>query len=91
MAFRGKVHNDIRRLFAEKLIDGCGVCDIGLHEAEVRMLHRLVQCCHIACIGQRIKTDNPVLLVVFQLIIDKVAADKAGAARNNNRHAFSPS
>ena len=42
------------------------------------------------CISQCIQTDDLILRMLFHHIINKVAANKSGAAGNNDLHKLSP-
>ena len=85
MALSGKVDHDIRLLLLEKLVHGLAVADVCFHKAELRVFHGLSQCLQIAGIGQLIQADNAVLRVLLKLQIDKVSANKAGSAGDNDR------
>ena len=82
----GKVHHRVRLLMLEDLIDRSPVADVHLVEFEVGVLQSLLQRGEIACVGQRIQTDDPILGVVFQFKVDEVCADEAGAAGQKYGH-----
>ena len=91
VALRREVHQNIGMLLLKELLHRRPVGNIGLDEAEVFMLHGLVQRRHVARIGQAVQTDNAVLRMILQLKINEIAADKAGAAGHDDRHACSSS
>lgn len=85
MALSGKVHHDVGLLLLKELIDSSPVGDGGLDKAEVGVVHDAGQGLQIACVGQAVQTDDAVLRMSAQHIVDEVAADKTGAAGDNNR------
>ena len=86
MAFCGKVHHNVRMLFFKQLIYSFAVADIGLHKAEIRVIHDRRQRRQVACVGQLIETDNAVIRVFFQHVKNKIGTNKSGAAGNDDRH-----
>ena len=81
-----KVYHDVRMFFFKQFIHNFAVTDISLHEAEVRIIHNRCQRGQIACIGQLVQTDNPVIRILFQHMEYKVTTNKTSAAGNNNIH-----
>ena len=81
-----EVHHRVRLLLLEDLIDGVPVTDVHLIEGKVGVLQRLLQRGEVARIGQGVQTDDPILGMVFQLKVDEVRTDEAGAAGQKNGH-----
>ena len=50
------------------------------------MIHDRCQCGKIACVGQTVQTDDPVIRIFVQHMKNKIASDKAGTAGNDNSH-----
>ena len=89
MALRCKVHDNVGMLFLKELFHGSLIRNVRLHEAEMVILHGLIQGGHVACIGQAVQADDPILWMVLQLEVDEVAANEAGTAGDDNGHACS--
>ena len=90
MRFCRKVDHDVRMLFFKQLIHSFAVADVGLHEAEVRIIHNRCQCGQITCIGQLVQADDPVIWILFQHVEHKVTTNKTSTAGNNNIHFLLP-
>ena len=92
MGLRREVHDNVRLLPLENLVDRLSVRDIRLDELEVILLHERFERLEVARIGQLVDTDNFVGRMFFMLIIDEVRADEARSASNDNIHilAFLP-
>ena len=86
MRFCRKVHYDIRMFFFKQLVHCFTVTDVSLHEAEIRIVHNRCQRGQIACIGQLVQTDNPVIRILLQHMEYKVTTNKTSTAGNNNIH-----
>ena len=86
MALGGEIHHHVGPLLFKDLPDRRPVADVCPDKAEIGMLESLGQRGKIAGVGQLIYTDNAVRRVFFQHIIDKIRADKAGAAGHKIRH-----
>ena len=86
MAFRSKIDDDIRMLLFKELVDRLTVTDIRLHKAEIRIIHHRRKRRKIARVSQLIQTDNSIIRILIQHMKNEVRADKAGAARYDNRH-----
>ena len=86
MRFCRKVDHDVRMFFFKQFIHCFAVADISLHEAEIRVIHNRGQCGQIACIGQLVKTDDPVIRILLQHMEYKVTTNKTSATGNNNIH-----
>ena len=84
MAFGRKVHDDIGLLLLKNAVNGLAVADVGLAEAEAVLVEDGCQSRKIARIGQLIDADDAVLGVVIHQVKNKVAADKAGAAGDDD-------
>lgn len=65
MGFCRKVDDHIRFFFFKELIDSFSVADIGLYEAEIRLIHDRLQRRQIAGIGQFIEANNPIFRMCF--------------------------
>ena len=90
MAFCGKVHHNVRMLFFKQLIYSFAVADIGLHKAEIRVIHDRRQRRQVARVGQLIEADNAVIRVFSQHVKNKIGTNKSGAAGNDDRHNLTP-
>ena len=88
VAFRSEVHHDVRMLFLKELIHGFPVTDIRLHKTEVRIVHDALQRAQVACVGQLIQADDPVIRILAQHVKDEIASDESGAAGYDDRHNF---
>ena len=86
MRFCRKVDHDVRMFFFKQFIHCFAVADICLHKAEIRVIHNRCQCGQIACIGQLVQTDDPVIRILLQHMEYKVTTNKPSAAGNNNIH-----
>ena len=86
MALGGEIHHHVRMLLLEQVIDGLAVADVRLHEAEVGPTHDAFQRGQIAGVGQLVHADDTVLRMLVQHIENEVAADKPGAAGDNDGH-----
>ena len=84
MAFRGKIHHDIRMLFLENPVNRLPVADVRFAEAEVRLLHNRRQCGEIAGVREFIDADYPVFGVLLQEMENEIATDEPRSARDNN-------
>ena len=88
MAFRREVDDYIELLILEQLVNELAVCDIALYELEMLIFHCLVEGLEIAGISQKVEADDIIIRMLAEHMIDKVAADKTGASRNENLHVF---
>ena len=88
MAFCGKVDHDVRMFFFKQFIYSFSVADIGLHKAEIQVIHDRRQRRQVACVGQLIEADNAVIRVFFQHVKNKIGTNKSGAAGNDDRHNY---
>ena len=86
MALRCEVDHNIGVFLLKELVDGIPVTDVDLAEAEVGVLHGRFQGGQVARIGQAVHAHHPVLRVIFQQIVNEVAADKAGTAGHEVNH-----
>lgn len=66
--------------FFKQLCNAGAVGNIAFYKAKIRILHSGFQCGKITRIGQRVQADNSIFRMVFQLKVNKIAADKSGAA-----------
>ena len=80
MALRCKVDNDFRLLLPKNAVNRFAVSNIRLDKFEMRIVHHRRKRLHVACIGQRVHTQNIVLRVFFEHKMHKVAANKSGTA-----------
>ena len=88
MGLRCKVDNDVGLFAFKECINRRTVCDITAHKRELRMLPRRVERRQIPRIGQHIITNDGILWMFAQFIVDKICTDKARATRDNNLHIF---
>ena len=88
MAFRREVDDYIELLILEQFVNKLAVCDVALYELEMLVFHRLVEGLEIAGISQKVEADDIIIRMLAEHMIDKVAADKTGASRNENLHVF---
>ena len=85
-----KVNHDVQMFFFKQLIHSFAVTDVSLHKAEVRIIHNRCQCGQIACVGQLVQTDDPLIRILLQHMKHKVTTNKTGTAGNNNIHFLLP-
>ena len=90
MRFCRKVNHNVRMLFFKQFIYSFAVADIGLHKAEIWVIHDRRQRRQVACVGQLIEADNAVIRVFFQYVKNKIGTNKSGAAGNDDRHNLTP-
>ena len=88
---RRKVHDDVGALLRKDRIHRFAVRDVSAHESKLRIPHRARKRFHIACVGEFVHTEDLVIRVVFQFVVNEVRADKSGAARHQQFHVQSPS
>ena len=86
MRFCRKVDHDIRMLFFKQFVYRFTVADVGLHKTKIRVIHNRCQCGQIACVGQLIQTNDPVIRILFQHVEYKITTNKTSTAGNNNIH-----
>ena len=86
MRFCRKVDHNVRMFFFKQLIHRFAVTDICFHETEIRVVHNRCQCGQIACVGQLVQADDPVIRILLQHVEHKVTPNKTSAAGNNNIH-----
>ena len=70
MAFGRKVHDDVGLLLLKNAVNGLAVADVGLDEAELRIVHHALQRGQVARIGQLVHADHPVFRMLLQVIIN---------------------
>ena len=90
MGLRGEVHHDVRLFLRKEGFHRLTVGDVPLDEAEVGVLHGLLQGGQVARVGQAVQADHSVLRVLFQFIVYKIAADETGAAGDDDGHGHGP-
>gem|GEM_PF-2459135 len=91
MAFRGEVDEGVDLLAAQQVFDPGLVADVTVHEAEVGVVPDRVEVVELARVGQGVQHHYAVIWVVFHPVVDKVAADEAGTAGDEEiagGHAF---
>ena len=86
MRFCRKVHHDVRMFFFKQFIHSFAVTDISLYKAEIRFIHNRCQRGQIACVGQLVQADDPVIRILLQHMEYKVTTNKTSTAGNNNIH-----
>ena len=84
MAFGGEVDDQVGMLCFEQVIDRLPVGDGLLDEAEVGVGHDGGQGLQVAGVGQAVQTDDAVVRMGAEHIVDKVAADEAGTAGDDD-------
>ena len=88
MAFGCKVYDNVEFFVLEKSVNKRAVGNISPDKLEMTVFHRPVKSFEIAGISQKVEADYIIIGMLAEHMIDKVAADKAGASRNENLHAF---
>ncbi len=88
MAFRREIYDHIRMLLLKEPVDSLPVCDALLHKTEISVIHDRCQSGEIACIGQAVQADDPVVRILVQHMENKVASDKACTAGDDDRCLF---
>ena len=78
-----KVDHDVRMLFFKQLIHSFAVANVGLHKAEIRVVHNRCQCGQIASVGQLVHADDPVIRILFQHVEHRITTNKTSTAGNN--------
>ena len=91
MALGGEVHHHVGVFLLKQVIDSLAVTDVRLHETEVGLVHDALQRGQVSGIGQLVHADNTILRVLVQHIENEVAADKPGAAGDDDGHSCSSS
>jgi hypothetical protein len=79
VALGGQVHDAVRLVLAEQAADLGGVADVDLLEGVARVAGDAGQGVEVACVGQAVHVDHPVVGVSDQ-VPDDGGADEAGAA-----------
>ena len=88
MALGCEVYNYVRVLSLKDFVNTRPVAYVGLVEGKMRVLHGPGQGGHIACVCKAINTNNLILRILFQHVINEVGADESRTASNNNSHFF---
>ena len=88
MAFCCEIDDDVWLLLFEKLIDSFAVTYVQFDKAEIRIVHDVLQCGQISCIGQLIQTHNPVVRMSRKHVEDEVRAYESGSSGYNDGHGF---
>ena len=86
VAFSGKVDHDVRLFLLKEAVDRLRIGDIRANEAKARIVHDGSKGFQIAGIGQLVQTDDTVLRVMSEQVKNKVGADKACSAGNDDVH-----
>ena len=86
MGLRRKVHDVIRLLFLENLIDRVAVADIRPDEAEIRIVHHRLERREIARVRELVDADDPCVRMLLQHMEYEIRSDEAGAAGHNIIH-----
>jgi hypothetical protein len=82
MAFRGKVDDGVNGMFLQQGLHQRPIANVPVHKAKVRLtLHRR-QAGEIPRIGQGIQNHHSIQRVAGHPVVDKIGADKSGAARD---------
>ena len=82
VAFRSEVDHNVWMFFFKKLVDAFAVADVQLDEAEVWLVHNILQCWQVARVSQLVQADDLIVWVLLHHVEDKVAADEASTASN---------
>ncbi len=90
MALCRKVDDNVRFFLLKEPLNCLTVRDGLLYKTEVRFVEDGLQGGQVSCIGQAVETDNPVLRMVFHFVEDKVGADEAGSAGDDDIHKQNP-
>ena len=90
MAFGRKVYDDVGLLLLKNAVNGLAVADVGFTKAEVVLVEDGCKGRKIARIGQLVNADDAVLGMAVHQVKNKVAADKAGAAGDDDGHGRPP-
>ena len=80
MALSGKVDDIIEVVLCKQALHQLLVADVALHEHMAGVALHILQVLQIARVGQLIQVDQQDLGVLLEHIVDKVGADKTGAA-----------
>ena len=80
MGLRGKIHHRVKLPGAEQLLHQLPVTDIALHKVVTGVLFHRRQILQIAGIGQRIQIHKLDITAFPQDVLNKIGADKPGAA-----------
>ena len=80
MALGGEVDHGVELFRLKQIENELAVGDAALHELKTRIPKSRGERFQIARVGQRVQTDERNVGIVPQHIMDKVAADEAGAA-----------
>ena len=86
VALRRKVDDDIGVFLLKELVHALPVADVQFDKAEIGIVHHIFERGQIARIGEFIQTDDAVVGILFEHMEDEIAADKPGAARNDDGH-----
>ena len=90
MALRREIDHSVRFFLLNKTEHALSVADIQLDKAKVRVVLHAFQRAQVSRVGQLVDADDPVPGMLSQMIVNVVAADKAGASCNDNRHSSAP-
>lgn len=88
MGLGREVDDRVGLFLLEDTVDGVPVADVGLAEAEVWLVHHGRQRGEVTRVGQLVDADHPVGRVGLHVIVDEVAADKPGAAGDDDGHSL---
>ena len=80
MALRRKVDHIVKVVFFEQAADQLFIADISLNKYMAGIALDALQVFKISGIGQLVKVDKKNVVILFQHVVNKVGADKAGAA-----------
>lgn len=86
MALRSKVDHHVGLLLLEEIEHALPVTDIQLQKSEVRRVHDGRERGQIPCVGEFVDAHHTIFRVPFQVIEDKVGADKPSPAGDNYGH-----
>ncbi len=85
VALGGEVHHRAGLVFGQQAFDQSAVADVALHKGVVGVVLEAGQGFKVACVGEFVEVDDG-LIRLGQPVEDKVGADEAGCAGDENGH-----
>ena len=86
VALRRKVDDDVRLFRLEDPVNGPTVGDVRADELELILFQRRRERLEVPRIRELVKADDLVFRMLLELVVDEIAADKAGSARHDDIH-----
>ena len=90
MAFGGKIYNGVKTFAREKAANKIAVGNVAAHKCKIRITERPSKRGEVTRICEFIETYYAAIGVIFEHVMNKIAADKPRAARHQNFHAVPP-